>query len=367
MIPSPSRRLLPLAAVAALAACNGSGKAQLPTAPADGAAVAAAVSVKAQRPQAEAGAVVRATGEIRARHEATLSAEASGRIDRILVDVGSVVKAGQVLVVQDERAARIGVQQARAARAAADAAHRQAAADLKRAQALAREDATSPASLENAQLAEARAAAALEQADAGLASAEDNLRKQEIRAPFSGVITGRLKSAGEYVAMMPPTPVLSMVNLSTLEVRVPVPEAVADLLAPGALLDVTVSPSGKPLQARIRSIGSAVEAGTRTVDVRADPVGPMKELRTGAIVQVALARQPSAPAGVFLPAGVVQHEGSEAFVWVVAADTAHRRPVQVEKLGPGTVRVLTGVGPEDLVVAEAGAQLTDGAHVRVLQ
>jgi multidrug efflux pump subunit AcrA (membrane-fusion protein) len=103
------------------------------------------------------------------------------------------------------------------------------------------------------------------------------------------------------------------------------------------------------------------------VDVRADPVGPVpRELRPGAIVQVALRAGGARPAGVFLPAAAVQRDGDRSFVWTVASDQARRREVQVEKLSPGTVRVLSGVAPEDRVVAEGGAALRDGAPVRVL-
>jgi hypothetical protein len=41
--------------------------------------------------------------------------------------------------------------------------------------------------------------------------------------------------------------------------------------------------------------------------------------------------------------------------------------VQVEQLGPGTVRVLSGLGADDLVVAESGAGLAEGAPVQVLR
>jgi len=142
---------------------------------------------------------------------------------------------------------------------------------------------------------------------------------------------------------------------------------VADLLAPGAELAATVSPSGRPLRAKIRTVGSSVEAMTRTVDVRADPVGgPNRELRAGAIVELALSGAAAAE-GLFLPATAVQLGQDGAYVWTVEADRLRRQPVKVEKLGPGTFRVLSGVGAEALVVAESGGGLKDGARVRVLQ
>jgi RND family efflux transporter MFP subunit len=358
---SPS--IVALSAAAALAACGKSDKVALPAAPS---ADAAAVGVKVVKPQADAGVVLRATGELRARHEAVLSAEASGRILRFAVDVGTRVKKGDVLMELDASTPRIALQQAQAARAAADAAHRSVVADLKRTEELSKGGAAAQATLEKLQLGEQQAAAALQQANAAVAAAEDQVAKNAIRAPFDGVITLRLKSAGEYVAMMPPTPVLGIVDVQTIEVRVPVPEALVDLLSPGALLEATVSPSGKAFQARVRTIGASVEAGTRTVDVRADLVAaPFKELRPGAIVEVRLGVASADSKGVFLPAEAVQEAQGKSFVWAVIADAARRRPVEVQKLSPGTVRVLSGVGADDRVVADGGAGLTEGARVHV--
>jgi RND family efflux transporter MFP subunit len=354
-----------LAAALALGGCR-RGEATLPSAPPAG---AAAVGVKVVKPRADAGTVMRATGELRARNEAVLSAEASGRILRFHVDVGSRVHRGDVLMELDASGPRIAVQQAQAARSAAEAARRSVAADLRRTEELTRGGAASAATLEKLQIGIEQADAAVQQATAAAAAAEDQLAKTAIRAPFDGVVTARLKSAGEYVAMMPPTPVLAMVDVATVEVRVPVPESLVDLLAPGDELEASVSPSGKPFRARVRSIGSAVDAGARTVDVRADLVGAtFRELRPGAIVEVRLGKAGGVEAqGVFLPAEAVRDEGGKSYVWAVVSDEARRRPVDVQRLTPGTVRVVSGLGPEDRVVADGGVGLTDGARVHVQQ
>ncbi len=361
------RRPLLLALSAALAlvlaSCGRKDKAQLPT----GAGAPAALGVRAVKPRAGSAEITRATGELRARNEALLSLEASGRIDRVRVDVGSRVRKGDVLVELDASGARIALEQARAARAVAEAALRAARNDHRRIEELARGDAASPAALDRAAAGLEQAQAAARQAAAAATGAEDQLAKQTLRAPFDGVVTQRLKSAGEFVTMMPATPAIGLVDLSTVEVRAAVPETVVDLLRPGAPLDCTVSPSGKPFRARIRSIGAVVEPGTRTVDVRADLVGERTaELRPGAIVEVALGQGATAD-GLFLPADTVQREADHAYVWTVQAEVLRRRPVQVEQLGPGTVRVLSGLGADDVVVAESGAGLAEGARVQVLR
>jgi RND family efflux transporter MFP subunit len=362
----PTPLLLAALAVLPLAACGKAGGATLPAPAAS--SEPAAIGVKTVRAKTDVAQVVRATGELRARNEATLSSEVSGRILRFHADVGDRVRKGDVLVELADSTARIQLQQARAAKAAADAALRNAQNDHKRMKELASGDAAAPASLERAAIAEEQATASRDQAAAAVAGAEDQLAKHVLRAPFDGIVTARTKSAGEYVAMMPPTPVMALVDVASVEVRAAVPETVVDLLSPGAELDATVSPSGKGFKARIRAIGASVDPATRTVDVRAVPAGAhFRELRPGALVELALGGKGAKVEGVFLPADVVQAGDAGAFVWTVESDRLKKRNVQVEKLGPGTVRVVSGVGPGDLVVAEGGGALADGAKVRVLQ
>lgn len=358
-------RLTTLAAFVALCACGKADRAVLPAAPSSG---EVAVGVKVVRASNEGGAVLRANGELRARHEAAICAEASGRVLRFAVDVGSRVGSGDVLMELDPSTARIQVQQARAAHAAAEAAHHSVEADLRRTEELARGEAASAATLERVQLAERQAAASEQQASGAVAAAEDQLSKNTIRAPFDGVVTARLKNTGEYVSMMPPTQVLSMVDVTTVEVRASVPETVVDLLSPGDVLDATVSPSGKPFQARVRAIGSAVDPGARTVEVRADPVGPLfKELRPGAIVEVRLGARAAGASAVFLPADAVRQEKGDSYVFAVVDDAAKRREVKVQRISPGTVQVVSGLASGDVVVESGGAGLSDGAKVRVLE
>ncbi|HEX7547580.1 MAG TPA: biotin/lipoyl-binding protein, partial [Candidatus Methylomirabilis sp.] len=154
-----------------LISCGKSDRAVLPA----GTSTDTAVGVKVVRPGADAGTVLRATGELRARNDATLSAEATGRILHFTVDVGARVKKGELLMELDASGARIQLAQAHAARTTAEAAHKMAVSDLRRTEELARGDAATPAILERAQIGEEQAAAVLQQATAAAAAAKDQL------------------------------------------------------------------------------------------------------------------------------------------------------------------------------------------------
>jgi RND family efflux transporter MFP subunit len=343
-----------------LAACGGK-KASLPA----DASPTGVVGVKTVKPMPGEQALTRATAELRARREAVLSPEVSGRIARTTADIGDRVAKGQSLLELSSSTAALQVEQAKAAKAMAEAGFKAAETEQKRTLELAKGDAAPQAVVDRVQTALDQARAGLQQATVAVAMAEDYYGKHFVRAPFDGVVTARFKSAGEFVTSMPATPVFSVVDVASVEVRIAVPETVVDVLREGTELEGTLSPSGKPFKARVRVIGTVVEPGTRSVDVRADVVGRLPaEARPGAIAEVTLGGR-EAVAGLFLPSDAVHGEGAETFVFAVEGDKLRRRKVQVERLNPGQVRILTGIGADELVVVEGAAGLSDGATVRV--
>ncbi|MBI5543428.1 MAG: efflux RND transporter periplasmic adaptor subunit [Deltaproteobacteria bacterium] len=351
-----------LAATALATACHPAPKAQLPQ------QESPLLGVKTVKPRSGEQALPRITGELRARREAMLAAELAGRVAWIKADVGDRVKKGEVLVQLDPTSATLQAAQARAAKAMAEANLQAARNELARTEALAKAEAAPAAALERAHTAVAQASAAVAQSQAAVASAEEYVSKTSVRAPFDGTVTMRLKNPGEMVSAMPPAPILALVDLGSVEVRAAVPETVVDLVRPGAELACTLSPSGKPFRAKIRVVGSTVEASNRTVEIRADPTGAdLPELRPGSLVEVDIGSEAAGLASLFLPAETIRVEGPDSFVWVVEGEQLRRRPVQIEKSGPGTVRVLSGLGPGVAVVSQAGSGLMEGARVRVAQ
>jgi RND family efflux transporter MFP subunit len=353
--------VLCLTAPFTLAGCHRGEKAKLPLE----SGPTGVVGVRVVKPKPGETALTRATAELRARREAVLSPEVSGRIARTIVDVGDRVAKGQTLLELSSSTAGLQVDQARAARAMAEAGFRAAETEYKRTLELAKGDAAAPAAVDRVTIGLDQARAGLQQATVAVAMAEDMYGKHFVRAPFDGVITARLKSAGEFVSAVPATPVMALVDVASVELRVAVPETVVDVLKPGTELDGVLSPSGKRFKARVRVVGTAVEPGTRSVDVRADVVGKLPaEARPGALAELTLGGN-GAVSGLFLPSDAIHGEGAETFVFAVEGDKLRRRKVQVERLNPGQVRILSGIGADELVVVEGAAGLSDGATVRV--
>ncbi|AKF80312.1 RND family efflux transporter, MFP subunit [Myxococcus fulvus] len=358
-----------VAAVVAGAACGG-GKATPPAASAQVVQKPVGVRAVAPAPKLEAS-VLQATGNVRARQEATLSAEGTGPLTRIAVDVGDAVKKGQVLAQLDTTNARLAVNQAKASRAAADAALEGAKTEVERARTLAQSGSLAKASLDKAEVGYRQAQAQAEQTAAALATAQEALRDATLTAPFDGVITSRSRNEGDYVT--PGTAVFGLVNPHALEVRAPVPEALVDRVKVGTLVKGALNPSGAPFEAKVRSLGAVIDPQTRTVEVLADVVpakgeGPL--LRAGALVELDFSgtlAADEAQAGLFLPSQAVNARGQQGFVWVVQDGKAQRRDVKVERVLPGYVRVVQGLGLQERVVADASLPLQNGTALQVVQ
>jgi RND family efflux transporter MFP subunit len=342
----------------AFAACSGRAeKAALP--PASG---APARAVRVARPAArmETG-LSRATGSVRSRDEATLSARATGQIRAVHVQVGERVRKGQALVQMDDASARIALAGARASERLAAASLAAAERDLARAVTLRGEEGMSQATAERVQTARDIAAAQLDQARAALLGAEQQVSDMVIRAPFDGAVTARWHGAGDTVTLMPVTPIVGLSDVDHLEVRLQVPESLDAFVCDGSVLDGQTTIGGQRFQARVRARGPSIDLSSRTVEVLADVVSSDGPLKPGSIVTVDLGAR-GQDGELFLPSSAVQGEGTATWVLVLSGDKAERRDVKVTRVNPGTVAV-AGLPPDALVVIDPGALASGDAVV----
>ncbi|RKD69391.1 RND family efflux transporter MFP subunit [Rhizobium sp. WW_1] len=157
----------------------------------------------APRRQSMAAGEITGSGTVVAPRTTTVFSKYEARITGVTVELGDRVAAGEVLVTLDDAVTHIALEQAKAARAAAELALtardidlKQARASLDRLESLASRDAASRQQLEESRTAFARASNAVSQArqdlataELGIRSAEEPLAELTIRAPFAGTVT----------------------------------------------------------------------------------------------------------------------------------------------------------------------------------
>jgi RND family efflux transporter MFP subunit len=344
-------RILPaLVAATALAACSSHAeKAKLPEAGSGG----RAVRVAKPATRMETG-LARATGMVRAKEEAVLSAKASGQIKRVTVQVGDRVKAGAPLVEMDPVNARIGLENAQAAERLGAANLAAADREVARSKTLFDAQSLPEAGYDRVKTARDVAAAQLDQARAALSAARQMVTDTTVVAPFAGVVTAKFHNAGDTVTLMPVTPIVTVTDIDHLEVRLAAPEAIESFVKPGQMVEGVLTPSGQRFQAKVRVKGSVVDPQSRTVEVLADVSktdGP--PIRPGSLANVDFGGFGERD-GLYLPAGAVRTDASGSHVLVASGGKAELRPVQVAPLNPGTVLVKGGLAPDAMVILDPG-------------
>ena len=325
-----------------------------PAAPAPAASAAAVVQVQplsqvALHPERQASA------QVVARNEARLAAEVGGVLQRWSVDVGQSVRAGQELARLDATDLELARERARAARDAARARLDLVQTQLRRARELQAQGFLSPEALNARETELALLSAELASAEAALQTAERQLAKAVLRAPFAGTVTQRLAQQGEMVA--PGTVLFVLAQTADVELQAALsPAEVAELRAGAQPRFVT--DDGQVRAARLLRVVPTVAPATRLQTVRLALQGAALPPGTAGLLRWA-APQPHVPAALLV------RRGTQLGVFVVEGQGAAARARFVPLAGAQEGRPAAAAGlPEAARLVVRGQQaLRDGQPV----
>jgi membrane fusion protein (multidrug efflux system) len=351
------KHVIALAALAALAsACNSAGQ----KAPA--AALPPAISVEAvpadPRPMPRALVV---DGSLVANQHSEVAANASGRVVRTFVERGDFVKEGEPLAQLDARTAILSETEARANLRNAQTQVDQASTECARNEALYKKGAISKEEWERANSQCQTSLGSAEAAKARAEMATKTLSDATVRAPFSGMVSERYVSVGEYV--QPPTHVASMVELDPLRLQLTVGEADVGAIRPGQLVTFEVEAYPQDhFTGTIKYIDPTIRTSTRDMVVEATVANTDHRLRPGmfATAHVALNDAPL----VSVPEGAVRQEAAANRLFAVVNGLVEERLVQLGPKRDGFVAILDGVKPGEKVVLNPTEQVKDGVPVK---
>ncbi|MBB3461258.1 efflux RND transporter periplasmic adaptor subunit [Rhizobium sp. BK377] len=301
------------------------------------------------------------TGEVSARVESDLSFRVSGRIVERLVDVGSSVKAGQVLARMDaeEQKADLGVATANLQSALAQQTQAQLAFD--RQQNLFRTQVATRAALDQAQEALLTAQGGVKLAQAQFDTAKDALSYTELRADADGVITARNAEVGQVAQAAqliftlahdgPRDAVFNVFESLYLGRNLENTVAVSSLSAPS-----------HKIEASVREISPTIDPSTGTIRVKVG-LEATPDMQLGAPV-VGTFRS-KAQNAIELPWSAMASKGGQPAVWIVdpASSSVSLRPVDVSDYETGRFAVRAGVSQGDIVVVDGTKFLRPGEVV----
>jgi membrane fusion protein, multidrug efflux system len=294
-----------------------------------------------------------ATGTVAPKDEIALSFKVGGVIDRVMVDGGDRVRAGQTLAVLQLREIDASLARARSAAAKAER-------DLARAQRLYRDSVVSLAQMQDTETA-------AEMARADLDATAFNRRYAVIVAPSAGTVLRRSAEPGETVD--PGTTVLvlgSQARGKVVGVGLADRDVVSVKRGDPAVAQFDALP-GQVFVGQVSQIAGEADrsTGAYTVEIT---LSQADQLVAGLVGGVEIRPSVGAPAMLVPIEAVLEADGDEATVYALTADRKHaeRRRVKVGFIEGGNVAVVNGLDGATQVVTDGAAYVDDGAAVRVM-
>lgn len=332
--------VLALALSAALAACSSAPP------PAPGMDLKAIAAVSPQAASADAGS--RWDGVIEAVQQADLTAQTAGRVAVVAVDVNDRVAAGQVLLRLTGVEQRAGAEAARAQAAAARAQAVEAEASYRRFAGLAQQQYVSKQQLDQALAARNAAQAAARAAEAQVAQAAQQADYTQVRAPFAGVVAQRLVEPGESVS--PGQPLLRVFNPGRFRIQVQVPQGVAAALRAAPQADITLA-DGRVLAASEVIVYPGADADAHSVTVRVQLPADAGALMPGQVASVRFLAGGGTGA-LWLPQSALWQRGELTGVYVLGKDRLLLRQVRVGERRGDRIEVLSGIAKGERIAAD---------------
>jgi len=359
--PTPTAlALITACAIASTGALVFSGSTRAADAPA--AATRPALTVTTAQPQRAAMPLrLAANGNVAAWQEASIGADSNGlRLTEVQVNVGDVVRAGQVLATFAADTVQADLAQARASLLEAQANALDAAANAERARTLQATGALSQQQIQQLTTAEKTAQARVEAAQAQLHAQQLRLKHTQVLAPDSGVISARTATVGAVVGAG--TELFRMVRKGRLEWRAEVLATELRPLRPGVKARVTAA-SGATVEGTVRMVAPTVDPQTRNALVYVDlPAHP--ELRAGMFARGEF--QLGSSDALTVPQEALVVRDGFAYVFAVGSDQrVQQRKVQTGRRLADRVEVLSGLDAQASIAVRGAGFLNDGDLVRV--
>lgn len=325
------------------------------------------VAVVSPKP-GQSGAGLPLPAEVKAYLEAPIYARANGYLKRRLVDIGSHVKAGQLLAEIDAPELNQELERARG-----QLAQTEAALGLSRITAERWAGLLKTASVSEQENAEKQADFKLKTASAESARAEvRRLEKLDsftrITAPFAGTITARSVDTGDLIVSGTGKELFHLAQTARLRVFVQVPQGMARGIRSGQTAEMTIPElANRTFKPRVVRTAGAMASDSRTLLVELELENPKGEIMAGGYAQVRFT-ETKMEAALTLPANTVLYRAEGPQVGVVGSGgKVELRPVKLGRDFGQTVEILAGVGPDDHVIVNPSDSLAAGSIVTVAQ
>jgi len=310
---------------------------------------------------------VRVTGTLSPLATTQLAARVNAPIAEVLVRSGDAVDAGDVLLRMetDDLASTLDQQRANARSTAANLAV--ARNQLERDRSLGERGMTPQSSIESQRAQVTAQEANLEAQQLTVQTAERALANATVTAPVAGRVASRSVEAGQYVSTG--TPLMTLVDLSVMELAANVPLRAVDSIKPGQTALIQVDGiSGERFTGEVDRVNPVAQSGTRTAGVYVRVPNPEERLRGGmfASVEIIIAKRDDA---LSVPLDALREDPNGEFVLTLNNDELQRTAVETGDLWNGgeDVEITSGLTAGAQYIAAPLPELKAGDKVRLME
>jgi len=287
------------------------------------------------------------TGTFEPNKETKISADIQGKINAVLVDIGSYVSKGQTLIQLDNSLLKLQLQTVEVQIEGLED-------DVKRYTILTEADAVQGVQLEKARLG-------LKSAKVQRATLLEQISKTSIKAPFNGVVTAKLNEEGGFAA--PGVPLLQITDISTLRFTVNVPEN--DLVKFQNYQTYKINADVYPdisLSGKVSMIGSKANMGN-SFPVQFQVANTKNlSIKSGMFGKVNLSESEQEQ-GILIPTSAIMEENGIAKVYVIKNGKAVLQSITTTKTIGNKTLVSSGLNENDIIVTNGFINLFDNANI----
>jgi RND family efflux transporter MFP subunit len=319
------------------------------------------------------------TGSTSAVNQTNLVARVQGYVEDIKYKDGSFITKGTTLFVIEPEPYRVRLEQAKAAKAGAEASLKQLEADFQRQSDLVKRQVVSRSTLDAALAARDSAQSKLDQAALDIRQAEINLGYTEVKAPFDGIVTARKVSVGELVGAGSTTVLATITQIDPIYVNFTIAETdvveareqlrkagetVTDLIGKLPIEVGLQTDKDFPIKGVLDYAAPFVDQSTGTLALRGIFQNPKRKLLPGYFVRVRVPMSNEPNPVLMVPDIALGSDQSGRYVLVVNADNiVEQRKVEIGAKVDDMRVVSAGLKPDDRVVVAGLLRAVPGQKV----
>ena len=288
-------------------------------------------------------------GTFEPNKESKISSEIQGKINEVLVDVGSVINKGQALVLLDNSLLKLQLQ-------SIDVQIEGLEADVSRYAILIKEDAIQGVQLEKALLS-------LKSAKIQRATLLEQINKTTIKAPFAGLVTAKLSEEGAFAA--PGVPLIQITDIRSLKFTVNVPENEVRLFKLNQVYTITADAYSEiSLPGKTIMIGSKANMGSSfPVQFAVNNTSELK-IKSGMFGKVYL-NSDTLEKGIIISSSSIIGSANQPQVYIIKNGKAVLQNITISKRIQNNAVVASGLEAGDIVVTSGLINLFNGANATV--